>query len=82
MSILRMQTLITFDRFPDDWNGGRTERVHLDPRLVTVVQMAERRTPGGACPVAIIVMVDGDEYVVYDPFRIVAPQIRAAQLDV
>jgi hypothetical protein len=72
--------MLTFGRYPDDWNNGRKELVDVNPRLVASVREAERQEAhGGSSPVAVIVMNDGDEFVVYDLSRAVASQIAVAQ---
>jgi hypothetical protein len=75
-----MTTMLTFNRFPDDWNGGRAEQVQVDPRLIDSVRAADRWASAGSCPVAVIVLVDGDEYVVHDSHRTVAGEIIVAKL--
>ena len=72
--------MLTFGRYPDDWNRGRKEAVTVNPHLVASVRETERHeAQGGSSPVAVIVMRDGDEFVVYDLSRAVAAQIAAAQ---
>jgi hypothetical protein len=73
-------TMLAFDRCPDDWNGGRRERVQLDRRLVGCVRAEERWASAGPCPVAVIASVDADEYVVHDSQRTVATEVTAAKL--
>jgi hypothetical protein len=72
--------VLTFTLYTADDYDRRTRHVHIDPLAVASVEEAERRPAfGGYWQVAVIVMVNGERFVVEDGARRVAKMVREAK---
>jgi hypothetical protein len=72
--------MLTFTLYTADDYERRTRHVHIDPLAVASVEEAERRPAfGGYWQVAVIVLANGERFVVEDGARRAAKMIREAK---
>lgn len=70
--------MLTFTAFDDDHRSG--ESVHIDPLSVAAVhETSRRRAYGFKQPVAIVSLVTGERFTVYDYSRDVGQKIAEAK---